>query len=281
MLNRDAATRATFAAPSSAAAASSSSSASQGANKSGRRRRRAPLTWRDTFPRVQFAMEVVAPAVYLVADPFATHARALALTGDLRVSAQLVPARAAVDVVAQARPGSDAIQSSATHFGSVYPQKKFLSGGRFSVSISIFHVLLFVDCIPTIPPFSPAQARHVRCGYADVSAMDERRVFRGWCVESNAASGGNSNAGAANAANATPTDVPLLAPVSLSLAVHLGFSTLLQTGGGGGHKRKRRNNNGARRLRYAFLTSRALKQIIRFRQERENKHDSGRISSIF
>jgi hypothetical protein len=34
-------------------------------------------------------MEVVDPAVYLIADPFATHSQALALAGDLRVTAQL------------------------------------------------------------------------------------------------------------------------------------------------------------------------------------------------
>jgi hypothetical protein len=93
MLNRDAATRATFAAPSvsssSTASATAQGAGSQAAGGRRRRRKRAPPTWRDTFPRVQFAMEVVDPAVYLIADPFATHSQALALAGDLRVTAQL------------------------------------------------------------------------------------------------------------------------------------------------------------------------------------------------
>ena len=96
-----------------------------------------------------------------------------------------------------------------------------------------------------------AQARNVRCGYADMSAMDERRVFRGWCVDTNpaaaAAAAANANSSHTNGAYAgAATATPLLAPFSLSLAVHLGFSTLLQTG-----KRKHRNGkNDARRLRY-------------------------------
>jgi hypothetical protein len=105
-----------------------------------------------------------------------------------------------------------------------------------------------------------AQARNVRCGYADMSAMDERRVFRGWCVDTNPASAAAATAAAANTNGAyatAATATPLLAPFSLSLAVHLGFSTLLQTG-----KRKHRNGkNDARRLRYRWFIDSFINSI--------------------
>ncbi len=62
-----------------------------------------------------------------------------------------------------------------------------------------------------------AQARNVRCGYADMSAMDERRVFRGWCVDTNPAT-----AAAANAANSTGAYATAATATPLLAAVHAG-----------------------------------------------------------